>query len=99
MCLTTTAPASNSSPRMGSPFIHLVMTRGPYSLCLHGQYVYVTDTISHCVFVFTTNGEYITSFGRCGKKDGNFNFPSYIYVDNNNFVYVADLYNDRIQCF
>ena len=71
----------------------------PYSLCLHGQYVYVTDTISHCVFVFTTNGEYITSFGQCGKKDGNFNFPSYIYVDNNNFVYVADLYNDRIQCF
>ena len=48
--------------------------------------MYVTDTISHCVFVFTTNGEYSTSFGQCGKKDGDFNFPSYV---DNSFVYVA----------
>ena len=29
----------------------------PWGLCVHGQYVYVTELISHCVFVFTTDGE------------------------------------------
>ena len=71
----------------------------PRGLCVHGQYVYVTDTNSHCVCVFTTDGEHVTSFGQKGQKEGDFNFPFRIYVDNNNFVYVADMYNDRIQCF
>ena len=71
----------------------------PYGLCVHGQYLYVTDVTSHCVFVFTTDGEYVTSFGQQGQKEGDFNWPYYIYVDNNGFVYVADMNNDRIQCF
>ena len=71
----------------------------PWGLCVHGQYVYVTDTISHCVFVFTTDGEYVTSFGQKGQKEGDFNCPYYIYVDNNGFVYVTDFLNNRIQCF
>ena len=70
----------------------------PRGLCVHGQYVYVTDTISHCVFVFTTDGEYVTSFGQKGQKEGDFNYPCYIYVDKG-FVYVTDFLNNRIQCF
>ena len=71
----------------------------PWGLCVHGQYVYVTDIISHCVFVFTTDGEYVTSFGQQGQKEGHFYCLNYIYVDNNGFVYVSDLGNNRIQCF
>ena len=71
----------------------------PRGLCVHGQYVYVTDVTSHCVFVFTTDGEYVTSFGQQGQKEGDFNYPYYIYVDNNGFVYVTDFLNNRIQCF
>ena len=71
----------------------------PYGLCVQGQYVYVTDIASHCVFVFTTDGEHVTSFGQKGEKEGDFTVPCHIYVDNNNFVCVADTYNDRIQCF
>ena len=37
-------------------------------LCVHGQYVYVTDVTSHCVFVFTTDGRYVTSFGQTYQK-------------------------------
>ena len=71
----------------------------PWGLCVHGQYLYVTDTISHCVFVFTTDGEeYVTSFGQKGQKEGNFNHPYHIYVDNNGFVYVPDYHNNRMQC-
>ena len=71
----------------------------PFGLCVHGQYVYVTDTNSHCVFVFTTDGEYVTSFGQEGQEEGDFNYPFYIYVDNNGFIYVTDYCNSRIQCF
>ena len=71
----------------------------PWGLCVHGQYVYVTDTTTHCVFVFTTDGEYVTSFGQNGLKEGDFNFPCYTCVDQNGFIYVNDLFNNRIQCF
>ena len=71
----------------------------PWGSCVRGQYVYVTDVTSHCVFVFTTDGEYVTSFGQKGQKEGDFNYPYYIYVDNNGFVYVTDFSNARIQCF
>ena len=70
----------------------------PCGFCIHGQYVYVTDRTSHCVFVFTTDGEYVTSFGQEGRKKGYFNYPYYIYV-NDNGLYVSDFYNSRIQCF
>ena len=71
----------------------------PCGVCVHGQYVYVTDTKSHCVFVFTTDGEYVTSFGQKGQKEGDFDWPCYVYVDKNGFIYVTDLRNNRIQCF
>ena len=71
--------------------------KSPWGLCVHGQYVYVTDVTSHCVFVFTTDGEYVTSFGQEGQKEGDFNWPCYIYVDNNGFIYVTDCLNDRTQ--
>ena len=71
----------------------------PCGLCVHGQYVYLTDATSHCVFVFTSDGQYVTSFGQKGQKEGDFNLPFRICIDNNNFVYVADLFNNRIQCF
>ena len=61
--------------------------------------MYVTDTNSHCVFVFKTDDEYVTSFGQKGQKEGDFNWPHYIYVDSNGFVWVTDFLNTRIQCF
>jgi len=45
------------------------------------------------VFVFTTDGEYVTSFGQKGQE-GDFNLPCYIYVDSNGFIYVTDFINN-----
>ena len=70
----------------------------PRGLSVRGPYVYVTEVTSHCVLVFTTDGKYVTSFGQQGQKEGDFNYPYYIYVDNNSFIYVCDFRNDRIQC-
>ena len=71
----------------------------PWGLCVHGQYVYVTEVISDYVFVFTTDGEYVTSFGQPGQKEGDFNCPGYININNNGFIFVCDFGNDRIQFF
>ena len=73
--------------------------RSPWGVCVSGQYVYVTDTNKHCVSVFTTDGVHVTSFGQCGRKEGEFNCPYYLYIDRDYFVYVSDHYNGRIQCF
>ena len=72
--------------------------KNPWGVCVSGQYVYVTDTTIHCVLVFTTDGVYVTSFGQYGSKEGDFNYPQYLYIDKDQFVYVSDYCNDRIQC-
>ena len=71
----------------------------PWGVCVSGQYVYVTDTTNNCVSVFTTDGVYLTSFGQRGNKEGDFNYPHYLYIDKDHFVYVSDYWNNRIQCF
>ena len=73
--------------------------KNPWGVCVSGQYVYVTDIGNHCVSVFTTDGVYVTSFGQCGNKEGDFNHPYLMYIDKDQFVYVSDYLNNRIQCF
>ena len=72
---------------------------GPWGVCVSGQYVYVTDIANHCVSVFTTDDVYVTSFGQRGDKEGDFNHPYLMYIDKDQFVYVSDYLNLRIQCF
>ena len=73
--------------------------KDPWGVCVSGQYVYVIDITSHCVLVFTTDGAYVTSFGQHGNKEGDFSYPYYLYIDKDQFVYVSDALNNRIQCF
>ena len=71
----------------------------PWGVCVSGQYVYVTDITNDCVSVFTTDGVFVTSFGQHGNKEGDFNYPYCLYTDKDQFVYVSDHLNHRIQCF
>ena len=54
--------------------------------------VYVSEVDNHCVSVFTTKGQFVTSFGRKAAEPGEFNHPisSGLAVDNNRVVYVCD---------
>ena len=61
-------------------------------------FVFVFFT-SHCVYVFTIDGEYVTSFGRVGQKEGDFNRPYYVYVDYYGFICITGCYNNHVQCF
>ena len=76
---------------------------GPYYVCVSGHYVYITNggvtNGNDCVSVFTTAGDYVTSFGQQGSGEGDFSSPCGVCTDKDGFVYVADYYNNRVQCF
>ncbi|MGA1869871.1 MAG: C13 family peptidase [bacterium] len=60
-------------------------------------YIYVADTLQ--VQKFTSDGQFITKWGREGSGDGEFNRPKGIATDINSNVYVIDSDNHRIQKF
>jgi len=72
-------------------------------LCVFRQYVYVCNNSSlgdnHSVYVFTTDGNHVTTFGQKGWREGQFNVPCSIFVDDCGFLYVCDKKNNRIQVF
>ena len=71
--------------------------KGPRGLCVSGQYVYVSNWDGHNISVFTTLGQYVTTFGQRGKGEGEFDRPWGVCVDKDGFVYVCDFLNDRVQ--
>ena len=70
----------------------------PTDICISGEYVYVSNYKGHNVSVFTTSGDYVTSFGRQGNKEGELTHPASLTVGIDNFV-VADYNNNRLQYF
>ena len=62
--------------------------------------VYVSEGENHRVSVFTSEGGFVTCFGRKGKGTGEFCFDSFsgLAVDNTGVVYVCDSRN-RVQVF
>ena len=70
-------------------------------MCVSGQHVFVSDMNydTCCVFVFTVAGDYVTSFGQYGSKEGEFRTPCCICIDKDGFIFVADFGNNRVQCF
>ncbi len=71
---------------------------GPSGICVSGQFVYVTNMESHNVSVFTTAGDFVTSFRGHGSGDAELTEPIGVCTDLDNFVYVVDA-TDRVQCF
>ena len=69
------------------------------NICTSGEYVYVSNYDGHNVSVFTTSGDYVTSFGQQGNKGGEFTKPMSLTVDSSNFLIVADSGNQRVQYF
>ncbi len=60
--------------------------------------IYVSDLGNKRVQKFTSNGEYVTEWGKSGKQSGEFHYPSGIAVSDD-FVFVADRDLNRIQKF
>ena len=61
--------------------------------------VYVADRANCHIQKFTSEGEFITKWGRKGSGDGEFYFPHGIAIDSQGNVYIADCDNHSIQKF
>ena len=68
-----------------------------FSVLIADQYVYVAT--ADRIVVYETSGQFVTSFGRCGQKEGEFRSPFYITSCTNGYIYVADCFNNRVQAF
>ncbi len=61
---------------------------------------YVSDGYGNSrVVKFSSTGKYLFEWGKKGGKEGEFNLPHSIDLDNEENVYVADRENNRVQVF
>ncbi len=61
--------------------------------------LYVVDTLANEVCVFRLSGKLVRRFGARGKKKGQFNYPTHVFVDEESRAYVTDSLNFRVQVF
>lgn len=61
--------------------------------------IWVTETGKHRITLFDRNGEIIRRTGTRGTGNGEFNFPTSVWIDNSGNAYIVDAMNFRIQIF
>jgi hypothetical protein len=59
--------------------------------------IWVVETGAHRISVYNRKGERKMTIGRRGNGDLEFNFPTYICIDNSGKVYIVDSMNFRVQ--
>ena len=60
---------------------------------------WVVETKAHRISVLNENGKLIRTLGERGSDAGQFNYPTYIWIDKFGTIYVVDAMNFRIQVF
>ncbi len=81
----------NNSPRINRP------TGIAYSEIK--KEVWCVQTGNHTILILDENGNIKKSLGLRGTGDGEFNFPTHIWIDSNGYVYIVDSMNYRVQVF
>ena len=61
--------------------------------------IWVIETAAHSISILDKSGKKIRSFGSRGNGNGEFNFPTSIWIDDQGIAYVVDALNYRIQIF
>ena len=72
---------------------------GPLALHIIDNFVYVSDWSGNCIVVYETSGQSVTSFGRRGHEEGEFDRPFCITSCADGFIHVCDFCNNRVQIF
>ncbi len=63
---------------------------------LNGK-MFVVDYMRHTITIYTSSGSYFHEFGGLGRGEGWFYHPTDIAVDSNGRLFIADLFNNRVQ--
>ena len=73
---------------------------GPVSICVDSDdLVYVGERWNNRISVFTSEGEFLKSFGSKGTKQGQFDSPRGIAIMVYGVVCISDYSNNRVQLF
>ena len=93
--LLLTLGAEGKPGEPGEPF------RRPADVAISGSgEIFVADGYDNSrVHKFSSDGELLKSWGKKGKGPGEFNLPHGIWVDKDDYVWVTDRENNRIQIF
>lgn len=60
--------------------------------------LYVADSVAHRIVVYQ-GGKRVLTWGKRGGADGEFNFPTHLFLDRSGNLFVTDALNYRIQAF
>jgi len=71
----------------------------PSGIFVKYEKIYIVDTGHHCIKIYFKDGLLQKVIGKRGGGDGEFNFPTNIWVDDNGTIYVTDMLNFRVQIF
>lgn len=63
------------------------------------NFIYIVDQSSNTIFKFNNNGQYLAQWGTKGKLPGEFNEAKYMTLSKDNYLFVTDTWNQRIQIF
>ena len=61
--------------------------------------IWVVETAGHRISILNEQGELIRTLGRRGNNPGEFNYPTFIWIDKFGIIYVVDSLNFRVQIF
>ena len=61
--------------------------------------IYIVDGVNNSVRIFSRQGNYLSSFGKQGAANGEFQFPLGIDIGRSGKIYIADSGNHRLQIF
>ncbi len=77
---------------------HLLRPSG-IAYCPRCARLYVSDAGGHVVQIFDKDGRFLETLGSRGVEPGQFNFPTHLWVDGRDRLYVSDTLNYRVQVF
>lgn len=77
------------------------LLKRPTAIAVHpiDRRIFVVDTSSHQIAIFSPAGKLLDRLGKRGKKAGAFNYPTHITFDEKGNLYVVDSMNFRVQVF
>ena len=71
--------------------------RGPNGIAIHKEQIFVCESQGNCISVLNMEGDFLYRFGSKGDGPGDFNWPHQLCVGPDDFLYVSDMENHRVQ--
>ena len=102
---TVISPAQSAIPTRGMKKLFDINTAGnavlskPTDVAVDENNIFIVDGDNNRIVVFNKRGEFEREFGTYGTKQGQFNYPVGIGLDEESNIYVADTRNHRVQVF